>query len=211
MIAAISVLSLHSLLSLSSIALHVEEVRGVSTSSTAEILDALARAIEEHTGERVTLDASESSAVGVVLVAGVTKVRLLARRTSGVRIEASIDLPRRSSERASSLRAFAETLFPDLRVRAEPASPADVPRAPPKLHLASWMAIGVAALSSGAAIAFQVKSGNAHDALSNGVHSPMELDALIDDRHNAQLASVAFLIGAASSAVAAVVLEMILD
>ena len=211
MIGVIGVIGAIASLAASSIALHVEEVRGVSTASTAEILDALARAIEERTGERVTLEASESSAVGVVLVAGVTKVRLFARRTSGVRIETSIDLPRPSSERASSLRAFAETLFPDMHVRAEPLAPADVPRAPPKLHLASWVAIGVAALSGGAAIAFQVKSGNVHDALSTGVHSPMELDALIDDRHNAQLASVAFLVSAAASAAAAVVLEMILD
>jgi len=202
------------LLAVSSVSLHVEEVRGVSTASTAEIIEALASAIEERTGERVTLDASESSGIGVVLIAGITKVRLLVHHAPGRR-EASIDLPRPGRERALILRAFARELFPEdpsgaAHVSVAPAA-LEVPSAPAKLHLPSVVAVGVAAISGGVAIAFQLKSASTHDDLSTGVHSPAELEALIDERHRAQVVSTALLIGAAASAVAAVVLEMVID
>lgn len=220
------------LLAVSNIALHVEEVREVSTTSTSKLLYSLASAIELRTGREVVLDSSDrvscqgktragcvakirgtnrgGDVVMLVLVGGITKLRVIGQRfvAGDVSEEHMMDLPRRSEEWEPVLRKFVEGIYPEARMvgSRDVYQPA---RGETSNHLPSWIALGTAAVSTAVAIGFEVKSGRAEDDLSMGVHSAEEAQDLIDEHRTAQRISSGFLIAAGVSLGAAMIFELL--
>lgn len=163
--------------------LHVEGRAGVSAHQT----DALAKELADALGRKTRLEIvahagpSERAAerVTVRVFGGITKLRVIADRTSvhGTELHVETELPGALEGRAEALDRFVEQLFPLPSLAPDPTA-ARVAVEAPGPPAAVWALEGASVVASGAAIALLVSAISVRSDLEGSPHTSPEVEDL---------------------------------